>query len=747
MPSPETMTRRGRGAVHQAVVALAVLACGALRPNPAMAVEAASCPQMQFPASPLPSAPGTQVDIHADRVQLDQRGLSTLTGDVRVARDGREFIAPSLKFDSLTQLIEANQPSLFRDPHLIIQSQRARFYLDLGRGLFSGTRFTLPSRGARGGAGEIKLSQSGQAELQHASYTSCAPDDEAWILQARDIKLDRSTGLGRARDAVLRIEGVPVLYLPYFQFPIDGRRRTGLLYPTVGQSSQTGFDIRWPLYLNLAANYDDTFTPRYTSRRGTLLDNQFRYLLPANRGMFEYEYLNYDRVTGHERSFIHYQHEGLLTPDLGLNVDFAQVSDRDFFNTFGGTRSGSDLDTSATPYLPRGATLTYQGGSNFTLQALLQSYQPLTRFTTATDEPYKRVPQIRASALTANALWQTRAGFDGDFTNFERRNSTQGQRAYLDPYLSWQIDRLSWFADARADYTYTGYQLTAPQPGQSRSPKRSLPLFSGELGARFSRVTDDGSLEIVEPQLFYLYVPYRDQNGLPNFDAGEPDFDFPQLFARNRFSGEDRISDANQLTTALTGRLLDPDTGIVRLTASLGEIYRIQAPRVTLPGLAQPSEGFSDLLTFFNYRIDPRWEARSTTEVSPKLNAVSRADVELRYRDDRHLLDLAYRYRQGLLQQTDLSLLTPVIGNWKIAGRVQYSLRYHNALTSFVGVEYDTCCWAFRGTYRRYLANSNGDYSSGVFFQIELKGLTRIGHGFESLLPTGDGLLDRPLGR
>lgn len=707
-----------------------------------------SCSQPQFVGVFGPVSDTGKIDIRADNVALSKNGLSSLSGDVHISQNGREFVAKALHFDAAKRQIQASQYSLFRDRHLVIQSDRALFDLDRGTGDFTDTRFTLLNRHSRGGARSLHFSRDGQAQLQGASYTSCAPGDDAWLLSAGSIKLNRASGLGIAHNAVLRIRNVPVLWLPYFQFPIDNRRRTGLLYPTIGESNKTGFDARWPFYLNLAPNFDDTFTPRVTSRRGTLLDNVFRYLLPGNHGSLEYNFLHRDQVTDEQRSFIHFQHQGILAPRLSLNVNFAQVSDRNFFTTFGGNDSGADIGSAATPFLPREATLTYQPSHNLSLQVIGQSFQPLTTFPNPTDRPYKREPEVLLDAVTANSLWHTRAGVHTDFTNFKRTSADftnpepntapEGGRFYLDPYLRWQIDRVSWFADLQGDYSYTKYQLIAPAPDQSRSPERLMPRLSADLGARFTRITGSGDLQTLEPELFYLYTPFRNQNQLPNFDAGLPDFDRSQLFARNRFTGEDRISDAKQMTAALTTRLLDPDTGLVRLTASIGNIYRFTAPRVSLPGTPQPSAGFSNVLTFLDYQFDPRWDARSTTETSPHFDGIRRADVELRYHDDRHLLDLAYRYREGLLQQTDLSVLTPLFGHWKIAGRLQYSLRYHNTLASFIGLQYDTCCWMVQTAYRHFLSGNIGSYSSGIFLQVEFKGLGSVGRSFESLLPIND---------
>ncbi len=727
-PTPERTLR------YSAALLLLTFAIGA---------EAAvsSCPQLQYSNAFSPASNDQHVVILADHASgnLDNSGLSTLNGSVHVSQNGREFSTSELDYDGATQHLLVNNESLFRDPHFIIRSGTADFDLNRQSGIFTQTQFTLRQRNSRGSAARISVASSGKAELDHAEYTTCAPGDQAWVLQASSIKLSQADGLGTARNAVLRFQGVPLLYLPYFQFPIDARRTTGLLFPTIGQSGKTGFDARIPLYLNLAPNFDDTFTPRLMTRRGIQLGNNFRYLLDRNTGSFYYQYLNHDQDTGHERSFIQLQQHGLLSDRLGLDVNFAQVSDINYFDDFGGAYSDSNLADSSTPYLPRGAKLTYHGPSPYTIQLLAESYQPLSIISDPNNEPYTRLPELTFAGITSNTLHGIRAGIGSSATNFERKASIQGQRLYLDPYLRWDVDHTGWYASSRIDGTYTRYALSGPLNGLPQNPQRLLPEYSLGGGLKFERLTDHGSLQTLEPQLFYLYVPYRNQNDLPIFDSGLPDFDFPELFARNRYTGEDRIADANQLTSVLTTRLIDPVTGLVTLSASIGQIYRFVAPKVEFPGTELPSAGSSDYVGSIDYRLSRHWDTQSTVQWSSAGNRFTRGSAALRYHGEhQQRFDIAYRYRQGLFNQADVSFVAPLYDRWHVAGRLIYSIRDANSLEAFGGVEYETCCWAIRGGVRRYISSVNGNFSVGTFLQFTLKGLTSIGSGWANLLPLDD---------
>ncbi|HEX4896700.1 MAG TPA: LPS assembly protein LptD [Solimonas sp.] len=710
----------------------AALAAACLAGSPARAAEG-SCPQLDNSLPELEFSTDPRVFLSADEVSLEKDGLSNLLGSVRLRQGDKEFSAEALDYDSAAGEVRVEADSLFRNKELVIRSKGARFRLSGESGSFSGTQFTLPQRSARGSADDITLGREGTADLAQVRYTTCAPGSDAWYLEAGSISLDHESGLGTARNARLRFFGVPFLYAPWFQFPIDDRRRSGLLFPTIGESDKTGWDLRVPLYLNLAPNYDLMLTPRYMSDRGIQLATTGRYLLPRAEGKLGYEYLPDDRRSEGRRDYAWLTHQGLVNRRLAVDLRYAEVSDPRYFEDLGG-----NVDLSSTTHLERSARFTYQAPAAYTITALLQDYQTITSTLTAVDDPYRRLPQLRVDALTRNSLWDTRLGVSGEYVNFVRSNSVQGQRIDVHPYLRLDKDRVSWFARSQLDFRYTAYELTDTPPGQQPQVDRGLPLFSAEYGLRFERLSPGGKPQTLEPRLFYLYVPYERQDDLPVFDGGEPDFDFTQLFARNRFSGEDRISDANHITAALTGRQLDASTGEVKVAASLGQLFRFEAPRVTLPGEPAPDSGATDFIGNVDYYLSSRWGARLATQWSPENSEFNRSSVVLRYRDGPQRFEFAYRYRRELLEQADVIVQTPLFGGFSLAGRWRYSLPDEKTLDAHAGLQYDTCCWTARTAYRRYIASSDGEINTGVYLQLELKGLARLGSGFQNLFPAED---------
>ncbi len=717
-----------------------LLLAALLAPGAAPAVEL-FCPQIVEGETVEPRAPDDgRLVLTADQAELTQEGLSTLAGTVKLVKGGSQLEAQALSYDRQTQQVKLSAESVFRNRDLVVRSQSAELDFANETGTFHGTDFTLVNRGARGAADTVRLAKDGTVDVMDVYYTTCPPGSKAWFLQASEIELDREEGLGRAKHARLRFGYVPIFYMPWFQFPIDDRRRTGVLFPTIGDSDTTGFDVRLPVYLNLAPNYDMQITPRYMARRGTQFGTEGRFLLPHSTGRAAFEILNNDEATGERRSYFNFDHQGLVNRRLAAEARYGEVSDTHYFEDFAGR-----LEASSITHLERSAQLTYTAPAAYSLMARVTDLQTVSQ-TALTDpnlQPYQRLPELRLDAITRQSRLGTRLGLTGQYVNFVRERPPEGQRVDLNPYLRFLTDHSAWYAASELDFRYTRYAVTDP----NTTLKRSLPQFSIEGGLRFERLTAAGDLQTLEPRLYYLNVPYRDQAELPQFDSGEPDFDFVQLFERNRFSGTDRISDANHLALALTSRLLDPQDGTQRLSASVGQIYRFEETGVVLADCTAnctADQGGTDFIGEVDYALLDSLRFSTTGQWSQDRNQIIRGGAALRSRADRRRADLAYRFREVLpqtgesLEQTDLSASTPLYGPLSVLGRWRYSREDDRTLEALGGLEYQTCCWALRAAYRRYQFNTEQEYTTGVYVQLELKGLTRIGSGFESLLPALD---------
>ncbi len=707
-------------------------------------VQEASCPQT--PLLPVPpeltgARDADSITLSADQAEVQDSGWSRLRGAVRLLQGERLLAAEELDYDKATRRVTLQKPSTYQDRNVSIRSRSAEFDLGKSTGSFVGTDYVLSVNGGRGEAQRLSLTGPGQVEAVGASYSTCPPGGEFWKLRASHIEIDQKEGIGVATHARIEFSGVPLLYTPWLRFPTDRRRRSGLLAPSIGDSVQTGLDISQPVYLNLAENYDATLTPRYMSARGTQINASARYLLAQSEGDLAIEYLPEDRELRTSRALFEINQRARLAPDLAFEGRYAEVSDQTYFEDL-----GTRLESSSITHLDRHLLVTYVQPAGFSLTALVQDYQTVSANLSGIDEPYRRLPQLRFAALTRDSWQDIRVGVNAEYAFFERQqvSGTQPRRAQrvdLDPYLRLQKDRDSWYVLSQLDFRSTLYQLPDPPPGQEEFPQRTLPQFSAEGGLRFERLTADADVQTLEPKLFYLYVPYRNQEKLPVLDSGVPDFDFVQLFARNNFTGEDRIGDANHIALALTTRLLEPSTGIVRLNASVGQIYRLAKTRVPppctrLPCIA-PDEGPTDFIAAADYQLSERWSLGTSLQWSPDDGLFKRNAYTARYRDGAWRADLSYRFRERLLEQTDLALRLPLpfTDHWNFTGRWRYSLPDGKTQEALAGFGYDSCCWGLQVLGRRYLVNTQGEFTNGVYLQLELKGLANLGSKTKNLLP------------
>ena len=530
-----------------------------------------------------------------------------------------------------------------------------------------------------------------------------------------------------ARGATLRVGKVPVLYMPWFMFPTDERRRTGLLFPSISNSSRNGFDWRQPIYLNLAPNYDLTLNPRLMTSRGVQLGAQFRYLVEGGQGTLEGTWMPNDKLRDRDRSLLSYEAFQNLTPHWQARADLNWISDSRYFEDFSNSLDGLSQTTAYS------AIGVYGRGQGWDAGVTADHWQ-LADFTLTEDVlPFSRLPR-------AYVNWEQRlaglllGGISAEAVRFEHEAFDAGSRIDLKPWISLPLEGDSWFLRPTAAYRYTGYSLDRglAQTLGGSSPSRGQSILSVDAGLFFDRdttVKGKDYLQTIEPRLFYLNVPYADQDDMPLFDTQPLTFSWGQLFRDNRYSGADRQADANQLTLAVSTRMIRQSDGRERFSASLGQIRYFDASRVLIPGRETITEkGRSAWVADANYAPTDRWTIGASYQWDPKVNRTDLASVRARYLlPDDGVFNVGYRYRRSLLEQVDVAFLYPVSPSWSVVGRYYYSLYDNKTLETMAGVQWDSCCVAVRLVGRRYVHNRAGDLSNALMFEIELKGLGSAG--------------------
>ncbi len=680
-------------------------------------------------AEPLPAPDATtaeaadDIEISSESAELGVNGDARLRGNVEVRQGEKRIKAEDVAYEAATGAFRAEGSVAYEDSLIRVRGESGSFDATGGARL-GGAEFELPSRPARGAAREISVTRDGQVALDEVEYTTCPAGNEDWMLTARDIDLDLATRNGTGENVRLDFKGIPILYTPWISFPLGEERKSGFLFPDFGVSDRSGVELAAPYYFNLAPNYDLTLTPRVLSERGFQLDTEFRYLTHGSKGDVAGAYLPNDELRDRDRSFLHWGHLGDFAHRWRVLVDAANASDSNYFEDFGLGSEGTSI-----VYLERDAELRYYG-EHWDLLGELQNHQIIDQSISEDVRPYTRVPRLVARGVYEHGPLGLSYALDGEAVYFLRDEGVTGGRLDMEPSIGWPIDGPGYYVAPRAAYRYTQYELGSIPTGGDDGPSRSVPIGSLDAGMTFERPSGRRGhrLLTLEPRLLYLYVPFRDQAELPVFDTGLPDLNMVQLFRRNRYVGADRLSDSNQLSAGVSARLLDTESGRQYLSATLGQAWYFEAPRVTLPDEPALVREYSNVVGELDLTAYHNWNVSLGLEWNPDETRSEKGEVSVQYRTaPDSVMNVGYRFRRGLIEQVDASFAWPVARRWNVYAGGVYSLRDETLIEEFAGLEYGSCCWKFRVVHRRYVSSRTGERDSSIAVQLELSGLSNVG--------------------
>lgn len=607
---------------------------------------------------------------------------------------------------------------------------------------------------ASGKADLIEFQGENRMRLTNATYTTCTADDPDWYAKVAELNLDYDREVAEGRDATVVFKDVPLFYTPWLSFSLNNKRKSGLLTPTFGTSSKSGIEFTLPYYWDIAPNMDATISPRLMSKRGLQLNTEYRYLNHDYHGLARVEWLPNDRLADRNRygySILH------LHPNLGYGfsglINVSGVSDGTYFRDL-----SSRIAQASQGNLLRQGVLNY-GGWWGSASINLQTYQTLQDPSLPpVVKPYQRLPQITVVSSRPEFFGGTAFAFNGEYVNFDHPTLDTARRLTAYPQLSLPLQSPAWHFTPKIGLHLTRYDIDRRTSTGPDTVVRNLPVFSVDAGLAFERDLSwfgKSLAQTLEPRLYYLLVPQRTQNAIPVFDSGLADFNFATIFSDNVYSGVDRIADANQITAALTSRLIDPQSGEEYVRGLIGQRYYFAKQNVTLPGEPARPGGASDFLAALSGRLMPNTYTDIAWQYDPRDGETERFGIGGRWQPDfAKVVNASYRYTRSHaltggtpgIRQVDFSGQWPLGRGWYGVGRFNYSLLERKIIETIGGLEYNGGCWVGRLVLQRY-ATASGDTNTALFAQLELNDFSKIGSNPLELLARripGYGRINQP---
>ncbi|HBU6133457.1 LPS assembly protein LptD [Enterobacter sp. 168J2] len=605
--------------------------------------------------------------------------------------------------------------------------------------------------------------------LENGSFTSCLPGSNTWSVVGSEVIHDREEQVAEIWNARFKLGPVPVFYSPYLQLPVGDKRRSGFLIPNAKYSTSNYFEFYLPYYWNIAPNMDATITPHYIHKRGNIMwENEFRYLTQAGAGLMELDYLPSDKVFQDEhptegdkhRWLFYWQHAGVMDQVWRFNVDYTKVSDSSYFNDFS-SKYGSSTDGYATQKFSVGYAV-----QNFDATVSTKQFQVFSDQSTPT---YGAEPQLDVNWYQNNVgPFDTRVYAQAvHFVNTDS-DMPEATRVHIEPTINlpWSNDWASLNTEAKLMATH--YQQknvdnynTANNAHLEESVNRTLPQFKMDGKLIFERdmgLLADGYTQTLEPRMQYLYVPYRDQSNIQNYDSSLLQSDYSGLFRDRTYGGLDRIASANQLTTGVTTRVYD-DASVERFNVSVGQIYYFTESRTGDDNIQWEKDNKTGSLVWAGdtyWRMTDRWGLRGGVQYDTRLDNIANSSAAIEYRrDEDRMIQLSYRYaspeyiQATLPKSNDQNSINywklpqysdgisqvgavaswPIADRWSIVGAYYFDTNANKPADQMVGLQYNSCCYALRVGYERKLngwdsENNQGKYDNVIGFNVELRGLS-----------------------
>lgn len=689
---------------------------------------------------PQPITDDNAITIISQHSEIARNEIATFSGNVVMINKDQRLKAEYLEFNRIKANFNAKGNIHYQSNNIDVLAQSINANNDEKATILNDSSYQLANNPAHGSAKALQITQRGDLILRDSTFTTCQGEQPDWLLEAGKIYISTAKNQGEAYHAKLKLFDIPVFYIPYFSFPVTSERKSGFLYPKIGSTNRSGFEISTPYYWNIAENMDATITPRYMSKRGLQLLTELRYLSGLHQGSINVEYLSQDENTlnGDTRYLARIQHTGTFSDNFRLYADYTTISDDNYLVDI-----GSEHYNSNDAYLYQIGELSYFA-NNWQATIKLQDFEVLGNHV----QSYKTVPQIEFSSFQP-LPFNNEASFEfySEISRFETTdlNLPEANRYHIETGFTFPVSHPAWFLNSEIKVLQTYYQqdyksslLLANSP-LTKYVSRTLPKLRLHAGLNLDRSFSyfgDNLSQTLEPQIQYLYIPYKNQNNIGIYDTTILQDDYDGLFRDRRFSGLDRIAQANQFSWGLTSRIFNgTNQEIFRL--SLGKILYLNNSNVITDDEQGVAVNQSALAADLFYQISNKWQLSGDIQYDTEKSITRKSEVNIDYQYSKgHLIQLNHRYASNVsgnkIEQASLLASARINKDWQFVGRLTQDLVNKRSIESYAGFQYESCCWAIRLAYRRSINSkidefatntTHNEFDAGFVVQFVIKGL------------------------
>ena len=694
----------------------------------------------------LAIADESTLEIRADRQsQTDDEFLAE--GNAEAERQQDLLKADSIKYYPNTKNVTATGNVKYFNNEITVHSDTAKY-----QGADSDIKFTEAEyyRSKKIGAGKsrsILFKKNKDIHLVDATYTACNIDDPDWELTSTSTKLFNEDERGHSYNMLLKYKKIPIFYSPFISYPLTDKRQSGILTPSFGSEGDSGTSLSIPYYFNLSENYDATVEITSLSDRGTLFDNEFRYLGNNSSSLLNFTHLENDDEFGEDRYLYKIDDKRVLYNTLtsgsgdmigsilNSEISYSRISDLDYFDDFGNSLSTSSQSSVKREIRLFGEQYTENNIVNYDLSTL--TYQPSQ---TGITEQYQTVPSLKVgyrSKSSSPFVYNIKASID----KFEHKDTStvEGTRYLLYPSMQMSFISDGWELTPKFGIRYVDYSLDN-NTTDSESKTTAVASVRGKL--YFDKYIGD-KLYTLEPEAYLLYIPVGNQDNNPIFDTGLKEFKY-SLLSENKFYGEDRINDAKQVSLALTHRIIDENSGDELFTGTIGQIIYFDDRDVHLTSNTKSHSDASNIIGLMSARLSEKTQLSIGSVFNPHKGHGMRNNVRYRYNDStssrNRLFNADYRFFRGNGEEIDLSGVYSFNNQFSLVGKYNYSFsnnrrNVEDLIDTMIGFEYDGCCYSLKVVARDYWTGAKKD--NALFFEFLPKGLTTTNNKTASLLRRG----------